>query len=176
MVCSHVAVRFSDRNATAVLVMRWNGRHKRSAGRDRRLATLVLLLISCQISPDDRTQGMTAQVVHAVEMTRQASNHDKRAWLDQLRKLPCKSDDVCQLKDLCAKAYDLHLMGVASVNRTRAAVSGSADSGGTAEASTDTLLDALSSAQTAQRQLQSARQQTRACAENEAVIRERYRL
>jgi len=114
--------------------------------------------------------------VHAVEMTRQASNHDKRAWLDQLRNLPCKSDDVCQLKDLCTKAYDSHLMGVDSIGQARAVVDGAAGSGNTADASVDALLIALSSAQAAQRQLRSAKQQTQACAENEAIIRQRYRL
>jgi hypothetical protein len=132
--------------------------------------------MSCRHSPDDSTQGTTAQIVHAVEMTRQASNHDKRAWLDQLRNLPCKSDDVCQLKDLCTKAYDSHLMGVDSIGQARAIVSGPAGLAGTADASVDALLDALSGARAAQRQLTSAKQLTQACAENEAIIRGRYRL
>jgi len=143
---------------------------------DRCPACLVFLFMSCRHSPDDITQGTTAQIVHAVEMTRQASNHDKRAWLDQLRNLPCKSDDVCQLKDLCTKAYDSHLMGIDSIGQARAIVSGPAGLGGEADASVDALLDALSGAQTAQIELRSAKQQTQACAENEAVIRQRYRL
>lgn len=143
---------------------------------DRYPVCLVLLLMSCRHSPDDTTQGTTAQIVHAVEMTRQASNHDKRGWLDQLRNLPCKLDDVCQLKDLCTKAYDSHLIGVDSIDQARAIVSGPAGSGSAADASAEPLLDALTRAQTAQRQLKSAKQQTQACAENEAVIRQRYRL
>lgn len=141
----------------------------------RRCTAIFVLLMSCRHSPDDSTQGTTAQIVHAVEMTRQASNHDKRAWLEQLRNLPCKSDDVCQLKDLCTKAYDSHLMGVDVIGQARAVVGGPAGSG-TADASADALLDALSSARAAQKQLRSAKQRTQACAENEAVIRQRYRL
>jgi len=166
----------SANTAPARIGQRWSRRRTEISVIDRYPACLVLLLMSCRHSPDDSTQGTTAQVVHAVEMTRQASNHDKRAWLDQLRNLPCRLDDVCQLRDLCTKAYDSHLKGVDSIGQARAIVSGPAVLGGAADASVDALLDALSGAQTAQRQLGSARQQTQACAENEAVIRQRYRL
>jgi hypothetical protein len=132
--------------------------------------------MSCRRAPDDSTQGTTAQIVRAVEMTRQASNHDKRAWLNQLRKLPCKSADVCQLRALCTTAYESHLLGVDVINQARAVIDGPADSGGPADASAAALLEALSGAQEAQKQLKSAKQQTQACAENEAVIRRRYRL
>jgi len=164
------------RTAKTPARIRWSGRCTEIAGIDRYPACLVLLLLSCRHSPDDSTQGTTAQIVHAVEMTRQASNHDKRAWLDQLRNLPCKSDDVCQLKDLCTKAYDSHLMGVDAIGQARAIVSDSTGSGSTADASEDALLNALSGVQAAQRQLRLAKQQTQTCAENEAIIRQRYRL
>jgi len=67
-------------------------------------------------------------------------------------------------------------MGVDSIGQARAIVSGPAGLAGTADASVDALLDALSGARAAQRQLTSAKRQTQACAENEAVIRQRYRL
>jgi hypothetical protein len=175
----HAPMRSSVRNSTSPPARTANHSITRSieiTGTSQYWACLVLLVMSCRHSPDDNAQGTTAQIVHAVEMTRQVSNHDKRAWLDKLRALPCKSEDVCQLKDLCTNAYDSHLKGVDSIGQALAVVSSSTVSESTADASVGALLDVLSSARAAQGQLRSAKQQTQACAETEAVIRQRYRL
>jgi hypothetical protein len=109
-------------------------------------------------------------------MTRLSSNHDKRVWLNRLRRLPCPSDDVCQLRDTCVKAYDEHLSALAAIEQAQLDIGVPSDSGDVPDASPESLLKAASLAQTAQRQLARARRLTQACAENEAVIRERYRL
>lgn len=109
-------------------------------------------------------------------MTRLSSNHDKLAWLERLRKLGCSSSDVCQLRDECIKAYEQHLDALAKLQRARDVIHGPADSSGLPDAAAESLLQAAALAQTAQWQLSRSRQQTQTCAENEAVIRQRYKL
>jgi hypothetical protein len=130
--------------------------------------------MACRHSPDEANQNATAQITRAVEMLRKASNHDKRIWLGQLQKLNCRSPDVCQFRALCIAAYEEHLGGVALIEQARA--SAAVVNGGKAVASTDALVSALAGVEAAERKLRAAKQQTQACAENEAIIRQRYRL
>jgi hypothetical protein len=141
-------------------------------------AVLSLSFLSCRHSHDEHSLGNAAQIARTVERLRLASNDEKRAWLNQLQRLPCQTDDVCQMKTLCTRAYEAHLAGIESIQHASSLV-GATDAGGsweTADASAEVFLRAASQAQSGQRQLKLARQQTRACAENEAVIRQRYRL
>lgn len=135
-------------------------------------------LMSCRHSYEERAQGTAAQIARAVEALRLASTTDKLPWLRRLQGLPCQSDDVCQLKTLCTEAYEAHLAGVELLHQA-SSIMGTADAGAEfdkPDASAEVLLNAMSKAQAGQRKLKLAKQQTRACAENEAVIRQRYRL
>lgn len=109
-------------------------------------------------------------------MLRLSSNHDKRLWLDRLRALPCKSADVCQLQAACVKAYAEHLQGTDMIELARHSIALAPGDAAIAGASAESILEAATMAQNAQRLLGKARQLTRICAENEAVIRQRYRI
>jgi hypothetical protein len=130
--------------------------------------------MSCRHSPDEVQQGSAAQIARTIEMLRKASNHDKQLWLNRLRQLPCKSTDVCQFKTLCTEAYEAHLGGVDLIEQARKATT--LGNTGSADASTDAMAHILAGVEIAQRQLKSAKMQTQSCAENEAVIRQRYHL
>lgn len=134
----------------------------------------VCVLISCGSRTKERGLGTAAQVVRAVEMLRGASNHDKRLWLDRLQKLPCATADVCQLRDACGAAYLAHLAAIDGLEQSRRLVESTNASDGDAGAAI--LLRAAKGAEAAQMQLVRARNAARDCAENEAVIRQRYGL
>ncbi len=138
------------------------------------MGLLTFFFLSCRHSPNESEQGTAAQIARTVEVLREATNHDKRVWLNRLRALTCKSPDVCRFKSLCTEAYEAHLNAVDLIEQARtAATRGHA---GSPDAATGALVDVLSGIEAAERQLKAAKQQTQACAENEAVIRQRYRL
>lgn len=141
------------------------------------LAALVIaswVLISCESTNKERRVGSAAQVVRAVEMLRGSSNHDKRLWLERLQKLPCATADVCQLRDACGSAYLAHLTAIDELAHSRRLVESS--DAGDGDAGAAILLRAAAGAEAAQAQLSRARNAARECAENEAVIRQRYGL
>ena len=141
------------------------------------LIALIFLFVSCRHSDKNETLGTTAQIARAVEMLRLSSNHDKHLWLNRLRALPCERDDACELQRACVRAYTEHLKAIDMIEsaRNRLDRESGGDTGPT-DASAEDMLQTAALAQSAQRLLGQARRFTRDCAENEAVIRQRYRL
>ena len=138
---------------------------------------LIFLLMSCRHSDTNETLGTTAQIARAVEMLRLSSNHDKHLWLSRLRALPCQREDACQLQTACVQAYAEHLKAIDMIETARTRLDRETDSdAGASDASAEDMLQTAALAQTAQRLLGKARRLTRGCAENEAVIRQRYRI
>ena len=136
----------------------------------------ILIFVSCRHSDNAEALGTTAQIARAVEMIRLSSNHDKRLWLDRLRALPCKSEDVCQLQAVCVHAYDGHLKAIELIDLARHTVALAPEDAAIWDASAESILQSAAMAQNAQRLLGKSRQLTRNCAENEAIIRQRYRI
>jgi hypothetical protein len=140
------------------------------------LGLAVVLFLACRHSDTAQAQGTTAQIARAVEMLRLSSNHDKHPWLDRLRALPCQAEDACQLQATCIGAYEEHLRALELIESARQRLDIPARDAAVEDASAEALLQTAAQAQSAQRMLREARRLTRACAENEAVIRQRYRL
>jgi hypothetical protein len=134
------------------------------------------MFVACRHSGTAQAQGTTAQIARAVEMLRLSSNHDKHPWLDRLRALPCKAEDACRLQATCVGAYSEHLKAIELIESARLHLDTTAADAAAGDASAEALLQTAGLAQSAQRLLGQARRLTRACAENEAVIRQRYRL
>ena len=133
-----------------------------------------LIFLSCRHSETAEALGTTAQITRAVEMMRLSSNHDKHLWLARLGTLTCRSPDVCQLKEACQKAYDEHLKAVDMIDLARQKMASLAEDSAVPDASAESMLQSATLAQNAQRLLGKTRVLTRKCAENEAVIRQRY--
>jgi hypothetical protein len=138
--------------------------------------TSFVISLSCRHSDNTEALGSTAQIARAVEMLRLSSNHDKHLWLVQLRGLPCRSEDVCQLQSVCIHAYDEFLRATDQINFARHMIAPAPEDAAGMHASAESLLQAATLAQNAQRLLGQSRNLTRNCAENEAVIRQRHRI
>lgn len=137
----------------------------------------MLFFLSCRHAVTAETLGTTAQIARAVEMLRLSSNHDKHRWLDRLRAMPCQSDDACELQTVCLRAYVEHIKAIDMIESAREKLDQAANGDAAAsDASAENMLQTAALAQTAQRSLGQARRLMRGCAENEAVIRQRYRL
>lgn len=109
-------------------------------------------------------------------MLRLSSNHDKALWLGRLRELPCGARDICELQVTCLGAYDEYLSAVASIDLVRKQLEPASDDAAAQDASAEAFLAAAAQAQSAQRALVKSRGTMRRCAENEAVIRQRYKI
>lgn len=109
-------------------------------------------------------------------MLRLSSNHDKVHWVKRLRELPCESRDVCELRNACVAAYDEYLSAIAAMDALRKDLLSPPADASAPDASAELYLQAAVQAQSAQRALGKSRQPMRQCAENEAVIRQRYKI
>ncbi len=134
------------------------------------------MFVACRHSDTAQAQGTTAQIARAVEMLRLSSNHDKHPWLNRLRALPCKAEDACQLQATCVSAYGEHLKAIELIESARQRLDTTAVDAAVGDASAEAMLQTAALAQLGQRLLGQAHRLTRTCAENEAVIRQRYRL
>jgi len=135
-----------------------------------------MFFMACRHAQDDESLGKVGQIARAVEMLRLSSNHDKPLWLKRLRALPCGGNDVCELQDLCVGAYDNYLRAFESIEAARRSLAPLSDDATSADASSEAVLSAAALAQSAQRAIVKSRQAMTQCAENEAVIRQRYKL
>jgi len=108
-------------------------------------------------------------------MLRLSSKHDKTLWLKRLRALPCGSADICELQQTCVGAYDEYLNAIESIELVRHNLE-PPDEDAAPDASAEVVLKAAALAQNAQRKLRKSRQTTQECAENETVIRQRYKI
>ncbi len=144
----------------------------------RKLAVISSILVfgSCRHSETAQALGSTAQIARAVEMIRLSSNHDKHLWLTRLRAITCRSPDVCQLKQVCEDAYDEHLKALDMIDLARQRIELSSADAAVPDASAESMLESAMLAQNAQKLLGRTRILMRKCAENEAVIRQRYGL
>ena len=140
------------------------------------IVVLGMFFMACRHAEDPQTPGKAGQIARAVEMLRLSSNHDKRLWLNRLRSLPCGGTDICQLQETCSKAYDDYLRALDSIESARRNLMPPTEDAMSPDASVEAVLSAAALAQSAQRLLMKSRQTMRQCAENEAVIRQRYKL
>jgi len=132
--------------------------------------------MACRHAQDDESLGTVGQIARAVEMLRLSSNHDKPLWLKRLRTLPCGGNDVCELQNTCVGAYEDYLGALESIEAARHSLAPPSDDAMTTDASAEAVLSAAALAQSAQRVIVKSRQAMRQCAENEAVIRQRYKV
>lgn len=130
-----------------------------------RLARGLLLLGLAACSDHDvQVKQSAARVARAIELVREAPNAGKRAVLPQLGQAACAAPDVCQTRDRCRAAYELHV----EATSLTAAASHSLSLGNAQEAAA--LLGS------AQEKLGRAGQQIDDCMALERALHQKYRL
>jgi hypothetical protein len=126
------------------------------------LLIVVSFAIACSrsrdIDPD--LQREASAVFHAVDGLRQASNADKSVQLAGLSGLPCSSVEVCGLKNRCVAAYQGFVNALRDIARIEAALVD------------NTTLSAADLA-AAQHALDTAREKTLACANEQGELARR---
>ena len=140
------------------------------------LVGLGLGVGACRHPGEGNALGHAAQITRAVEMLRLSSNHDKGLWLKRLHELPCGAVDLCELQKTCASAYDVYQSAVASIAVVRRNLEPPSADAMAPDASAEAFLQAAAQAQSAQRALAKSRQMMQECAENEAAVRQRYKI
>jgi len=135
-----------------------------------------MLLTACHCAEENEFPARAGQLARAAEMLRLSSNHDKPRWLLRLRSLPCGSNDLCELQITCSGAYNEYLHAIDSIDSARRDLMPPLNDATVPDASAEAVLNAAALAQNAQRLLKKSRQAMNKCAENEAVIRQRYKL
>jgi hypothetical protein len=116
---------------------------------------LVLLVLVCCDQSGSAKRAEVRSVSNAIDRLREAANPDKAPKLTELSKLPCSVPDVCQLRDLCVRAYQQQ---VEALDRIAAAKAGSGDGDVSA----------------IEQKLESARKLAHECLEFELVVGRRY--
>jgi hypothetical protein len=121
----------------------------------RCLWLLPVLAILCCDQSGSAKRAEVRSVATAIDRLRQAANPDKAPKLVELSKLPCSVPDVCQLRDLCVRAYEQQVEALDRI----AAVKAGREGGG---------VSAI------EQQLESARKLAHECLEFELVVGRRY--
>jgi hypothetical protein len=125
----------------------------------------------CESQAERARRSEASALVHAINSLRDAPNPDKRPRLLQLEQLPCSSEELCELKRVCSKAYQRHQRALDSARSLRHALR--TDGGVKSRASSKRTADLVSDAQ---RYLKRARFLTRRCTELTGEISRRYDL
>jgi hypothetical protein len=128
-------------------------------------------VVGCDSQAERARRSEATALVRAIEGLRDAPNPDKRPRLLQLEQLPCSSEDLCELKRICSKAYQRHQRALDSARSLRHALR--TDGGAASAASAKSTADLVSDAQ---RYLKRARFLTRRCTELTGEISRRYDL
>lgn len=71
-----------------------------------------MTLCACRSEAERELSREVASVAHAVNQLREAPNNAKETPLAGLRAMTCKSAPACELQQVCASAYTLHLEAV----------------------------------------------------------------
>ena len=126
--------------------------------------------LACRGEEERARQGEAAALVRAINQLRDAPNEAKRPLHKALDQLPCGSDDLCDLKRICYKAYLRHIRALDSARALRHAL---ADGGIVAPAAS---AEAVQLADDAQRYLERARFLNRRCVRLQGQIERAYGL
>jgi len=125
---------------------------------------------ACEDEQERARQAEAAALVRAINQLRDAPNEAKRPLHKALSKLPCGSDDLCDLKRICYKAYQRHLRALDSARALRHALGDGGAPAPAASAKTAKLAD------DAQRFLERARFLNRRCLRRQGRIERAYDL
>jgi hypothetical protein len=129
----------------------------------------VVATLGCETGAERARREEATALVRAIEALREAPNPGKRPLLKQLEQQPCSSEELCELKRVCTKAYHRHQRALDSARSLRHALR--ADAGPAASAGPTTKLVA-----DAQRYLKRARFLSRRCTELQGKVSRRYDL
>jgi hypothetical protein len=129
-----------------------------------------VLLLGCDDEAERARQTEAAALVHALEQLREAPNAGKRPLYRAFEQLPCGSDELCDFKRVCSKAYERHLRALDTTRSLRHALK--RDGGVTPAASAK----AARLADDAQRYLERARFLNRRCVQLQGQVKQAYDL
>jgi hypothetical protein len=67
--------------------------------------------VACDASPGEHPDEL-ARLHRGIDALRDADNHDKAPYLDELRSQECSSPRSCELKRVCTHAYTRHVQAL----------------------------------------------------------------
>lgn len=73
------------------------------------LGVAVCLVLAACGKSDEEKRAEVKSVSVAIDRLRQVPNPNKASMLAALKQVPCSLADVCQLRDRCVGAYQLHV-------------------------------------------------------------------
>ena len=127
---------------------------------------LALLAFSgCSFGPSASQKAEAGRISHALDVLRQAPNAQKPELFAALQSAPCETPDLCELKQVCAAGYGLHLRGLGETARAKALLAN-----GGADSAVNQALDAAKSA------LTQAEPQIAKCADAQGAAQRKYKL
>ena len=125
----------------------------------------LLMLSGCSFGPSASQKAEAGRISHAVDVLRQAPNAQKPELFAALQSAPCEMSDLCELKQICAEGYGLHLRGLGETARAKGLL---------ADGGTDVLVNqALDAAKTA---LAQAEPRIAQCADAQGAAQRKYKL
>lgn len=131
------------------------------------LIVLCTLFAGCNGETREALRAEASRVYRAVELLRQAPHDAKRTPLEALAKTTCTDKEVCATKDLCYRAYSLHVSAADALAAVRREVSRSGDP--VAPGATPAL-------ERAQSLLEQSRALSGKCADAQAALGRQHRL
>jgi len=126
-------------------------------------ATTLLLVAACS-HRDTEAQQSAGRLTRAIEVLRNAPNDAKATPLKVLADLPCHGPEVCETRDACRSAYELHVDGVSLTAAARQKAADGRD------------LEAASLLGSAQQKLRDSASKVADCIERESALKRRYKL
>lgn len=132
----------------------------RCAAGVRAALLLAGLCWGCTSDAKRAEQGQVSNLAERIDRLRRAENRDKRPLLEQLARAECKSPDACALKDMCVRAYQLHQRGLDAIASLRSIAERDAGAGP----------DVSTRLQTAERDLERARELAERCSEEQVRV------
>jgi hypothetical protein len=125
------------------------------------------LFAGCDGEAREDVRAEASRVYRAVEVLRHAPHDAKRAPLEALAQTPCTDKEVCATKDLCSRAYSLHVSADDALAAVRREVSRSGD---------PVSPGASSTLERAQSLLEQSRTLSKNCADAQAALGRKHRL
>lgn len=104
-------------------------------------------------------------MTRAVEALREAPNDTKPQRLLALKSTECRVEDICEVKRICADAYDRHVRALDALRAVKAALA--------ADAADDNAMQLLQQSET---QLADAKTRAEKCTALEGELRRTYKL
>jgi hypothetical protein len=126
-----------------------------------------VVVAACHTEQDDAIRAEAGVVAHQVEALRSCPPENRVAFRKVLAELPCTAKDVCDLRNLCNRAYQ--------VEETAHAAMGAVDHAAR-QPDVPVPKEAADLLKRAEADLGQARDLAVKCADDEAEIRRRYRL